>query len=140
MCDFHIPQYAYKENHIRCNNCSNYATSFMVDCFIPSNYEQSVALSTMRIKESQSEIITDAKGFKQSLTKVVGNYIPWFAKNSSEVPFLVPACNDCHQQDKQYIHCHFGFQIYKTQKERFNSGSPYYPWIKLNESVEVKSA
>jgi len=167
MCHMFIPDYAYRENHISCYNCGNTASSFMVDSFISSNYAQAVALSNMKINQIESEKTVDAKGNVQILSKTVGCYTPWFAENSSQVPMLIPICRECRddieytnsiinnlmkfisdineinyqEENIRYIHCHHGFKLFKLQKERFNSGSPYYPWINkdLLESTYDKS-
>lgn len=140
MCDTFIPEYAYKEQHICCYKCGETANIFMVDKFIDSNYRQAKALNLMKINKTESEQSFDAKGNTQLLTKVIGQEIPWFAENPSQVPLLIPVCNSCKKDedsDRQYIHCHYGFTIFKMQKERFNSGSPYREWIKLENNQNV---
>lgn len=132
MCDAFIPDYAYKEQHICCYNCGKTANIFMIDGFIDSNYSQAKTLNSMKFNKTETESFTDDKGNKQILTKIVGQEIPWFAENPSQIPLLIPVCNSCKDKEsnKQYIHCHYGFVIFKMQKERFNSGSPYREWIK----------
>ena len=132
MCDTFIPDYAYKEQHISCHNCSNTANMFMVDSFIDSNYYQAKQLSMMKINLFENEKNVDAKGNVQITQKIVDSYTPWFAENPSQIPLLVPICNSCKSlqvNEKQYIHCHHGFTIFKMQRQRFNSGSPYSPWV-----------
>lgn len=133
MCDMYIPQNAYQEQHISCAQCKKeYASTFMVSSWIPSNYEQAVSLGKMKIKNSETYEDIDAKGNKQLLTRVIQENIPWFAQNPSKAPLLMPLCSICksnQDNDKQYINCHYGFILFKMQKSRFKSGSPYLPWI-----------
>lgn len=165
MCDTYIPANAYKEAHIDCCSCTNTASTFVVSSWVASNYEQAIALSKMKYTHREAEKQVDNKGGIQYTYNTVGESTPWFAQNTSLVPLLVPVCDNCKsklevamiivnevvklfhslenkestEEEMQYINCHYGFQLYKLQKSRFNSGSPYFPWIKA-ETVPYRQS